>query len=82
MASKSIKQYLAIIIITGLVFCLPLLSLAEKSADTILATKSQRGEEGSLVALPYEPPGFTAYGIVFELSQTEIRNLPNYGDMH
>jgi sporulation protein YlmC with PRC-barrel domain len=36
--------------------------------------------DDSLVAVPYEPPGFTARGIVCDLSREEIRKLPSYPD--
>jgi sporulation protein YlmC with PRC-barrel domain len=32
------------------------------------------------VAIPYEPPGFAPYGIVYDISRDEIRNLPAYQD--
>jgi hypothetical protein len=30
--------------------------------------------------VPYEPPGFTAYGIVCDVGREEIRKMPNYSD--
>jgi len=45
----------------------------------ILAAEDIRGDD-SLVAIPYEPPGFTVYGVVCELSQKEIRKMPAYSD--
>jgi hypothetical protein len=30
------------------------------------------------VAVPYEPPGFMAYEIVYDISRQEISKLPSY----
>jgi hypothetical protein len=34
--------------------------------------------DDSQVAVPYEPPGFTGYGIVYDISRQEISKLPSY----
>jgi hypothetical protein len=31
-----------------------------------------------LVAVPYEPPGFTGYGLVYDISRQEISKLAGY----
>jgi sporulation protein YlmC with PRC-barrel domain len=43
----------------------------------ILAAEDIRGTE-SLVALPYEAPGVTAYGLVYDIGVEEIKNLPSF----
>jgi len=43
----------------------------------ILTAEDIRGEV-SQVAVSYQPPGFTAYGMVFDISQEEIKNMPGY----
>ena len=48
-----------------------------KVKKIILAADAIRGDD-SLVAIPYEPPGFTAYGVVCNLSQEEIRKMPEF----
>jgi sporulation protein YlmC with PRC-barrel domain len=45
----------------------------------ILEAAEIRGDD-PLVAIPYEPPGFTVYGVVCDLSQEEIRKMPAYSD--
>lgn len=50
-----------------------------KVKKIILNVDDVRGDD-SRVAIPYEPPGFTAYGIVCDLSRKEIRKLPIYPD--
>ena len=50
-----------------------------KVKEIILIAEDIRGED-SRVLIPYEPPGFTAYGIVWDLSRKEIGSLPDYGD--
>lgn len=50
-----------------------------KVIKIILAAGEIRGDD-SLVAISYEPPGFTTYGVVFNLSQEEIRKMPAYSD--
>jgi sporulation protein YlmC with PRC-barrel domain len=49
----------------------------ERVKKIILASESIRGDD-ALVAIPYEPPGFAAYGVVFDISRKEIKNLPAY----
>jgi sporulation protein YlmC with PRC-barrel domain len=49
----------------------------EKVKKIIIRTEDIRGDE-SHVAITYEPPGLTAYGIVRDISREEIRNLPDY----
>jgi sporulation protein YlmC with PRC-barrel domain len=48
-----------------------------KVKKIILKVKDIRGDD-SHVAVPYEPPGFTAYGVVYDISVEEIRDLPAY----
>jgi sporulation protein YlmC with PRC-barrel domain len=48
-----------------------------KVKKIILATESIRNDD-SYVAIPYEPPGITAYGIICDVSREEIKNLPAY----
>ena len=43
----------------------------------ILSADEFRGE-GSHVALPYEPLGFGAYGLVYDISVEELKDLPEY----
>jgi len=50
-----------------------------KVKKIILNVDDIRGDD-SRVAVPYEPPGFTAYGMVCDLSREEIRKLPIYPD--
>jgi sporulation protein YlmC with PRC-barrel domain len=50
-----------------------------KVKKIILNVDDFRGDD-SRVAVPYEPPGFTAYGIVCDVSREEIRKLPSYPD--
>jgi sporulation protein YlmC with PRC-barrel domain len=48
-----------------------------KVKKIILAVEDIRGDD-SHVAIPYEAPGFTAYGIVCDISQKQIRNFSSY----
>ena len=48
-----------------------------KVLKIILAAGDIRGDD-SLAAIPYEPPGITAYGVVCDLSREEIRKMPEY----
>ena len=48
-----------------------------KVKNVLLLAEEIRGDD-SRVLIPYEPPGFTAYGIVWDISSKEIRNLPDY----
>jgi len=48
-----------------------------KVIQIILAAGDLRGED-SLVSISYEPPGFTPYGVVYDLSREEIRKMPEY----
>lgn len=43
----------------------------------LLTARAVRGDS-SPVAIPYEPPGFTAYGLVLDISRNEIDKLPGY----
>jgi len=43
----------------------------------ILAAEDIRGED-SRVAISDEPPGFKGYGIVFDISREDIKNMPSY----
>lgn len=52
-----------------------------KVEKIILGLKDLRGQ-GAHVALPYEPPGFTAFGIVFDITREEMKNLPRYSYRH
>jgi sporulation protein YlmC with PRC-barrel domain len=49
-----------------------------KVEKIVLDVDDVRGDD-SRVAIAYEPPGFTAYGIVCDISRQEISKLPNYG---
>jgi sporulation protein YlmC with PRC-barrel domain len=48
-----------------------------KVKKIILRAEDIRGDD-SHVAISYEPPGLTAYGIFRDISREEIRNLPDY----
>jgi sporulation protein YlmC with PRC-barrel domain len=50
-----------------------------KVKKIVLNVDDVRGDD-SRVAVPYEPPGFTAYGIVCDVGREEIRKMPNYSD--
>lgn len=45
----------------------------------ILNVDDVRGDD-SRVAIDYEPPGFTAYGIICDISRQQISKLPSYSD--
>jgi sporulation protein YlmC with PRC-barrel domain len=49
-----------------------------KVEKIVLDVDDVRGDD-SRVAIVYEPPGFTAYGIVCDISRQEISKLPSYG---
>jgi len=48
-----------------------------KLKKIILVADDIRGSD-AYVAIPYEPPGFAPYGIVYDISREEVRNLPAY----
>jgi sporulation protein YlmC with PRC-barrel domain len=50
-----------------------------KVKKIILNVDEVRGDD-TRVAVPYEPPGFTAYGIVCDLNRRQISKLPGYSD--
>jgi sporulation protein YlmC with PRC-barrel domain len=52
-----------------------------KIKKIILAAEDIRDDDAR-VAIPYEPPGFTAYGIVCDISRETIRNLPAYRNVN
>lgn len=45
----------------------------------VLWAEDIRGDDPR-VAIPYKSPGFAAYGIVWDFSREEIRNLPSYDE--
>jgi hypothetical protein len=48
-----------------------------KVKKIVIDVDDVRGDD-SQVAVPYEPPGFTAFGIVYGISRQEIGKLPGY----
>jgi len=50
-----------------------------KVKKIVLDVDDVRGDD-TRVAIPYEPPGFTAYGIVCDISRRQISRLPSYSE--
>ena len=59
--------------VTDLLIDLP----SGKVKKIIVDVDDVRGDD-SRVAVPYEPPGFTVYGLVYDISRQEISKLPSY----
>lgn len=55
-----------------------LIDTRDATVKKVLLTAQGVRDNDFPVAIPYEPPGFTDYGIVLDLSLNEIRNLPEY----
>jgi len=55
-----------------------LIDIEQNKVEKIIISTGHLLSTGPMMALPYRSVGFSGYGLVYDISLSDLKNMPNY----